>query len=253
MTDGLSPEPPYLTIGLYLDRYTDADGLQATVDALIAAGSRPTGFSWAGPPVGDEGFEYVSDLELARGAWPVTRPGLRAYRIGFEVEDLDEVAVTYAGAKPPERHPVVLHLSAGVFGIPEEHWSTEEHGEADEYRGTVSGLLLSLVDSLDPGYAVVGIERPVPTPRRLVDGETLPTDLYVSGRVWTVDAEVPGLLREAYVDGAVREAAHGTLYSDWLLRSNAFLAPPATIGRRAAAALGHALLRMEGTLAARPS
>jgi hypothetical protein len=243
MSDGLSPEPPYLSIGLYVDRLTESAALEATVEALVAAGGRPTGSAWAGPPVGDEGFEYVSDLELGLFQWPVTTPGRRAYRVGCEVDGLAEVAVTYAAAPPPDRHPIVLHLSAGIFGIPSEHWSEEEHEEATEYRHRVGELLISLTDALDPAYAVVEIEEPIPTPRDLVAGVKVPlADIYVSSRILGGSHELAELLRQAFAQAVVRQTAQGELFSAWLLTSNNFSTPREALAKQAAAALGRHLV-----------
>jgi len=212
-----------LTIGLWLDRPA---GLRQVAEVLVAGGAHYTGriaegepgktFSWGFDLEGVGTVDGLPTEEVRRRA-----AAGRAYDLELDVPGAGPTSVTYGAtpraAEPPERHPVVIKMAADAWGIPRFAWADDDRRAAEALRPIVLRHLESLCTTLDPAYAVLGVEMLVPTPAALAEGESIGSDAYLSARfpVGPVEAAV------------ALEWATGTFYSSWFLAEGPTTLPAA--------------------------
>ena len=184
--------------------------------ALERAGVVPTGWAWVADKA-DVGtrFEYVTDLNLTTER--LTEESV-PYRLGAESAVLGDVALTFDRAEPGGRHPVLLLTYAGPYAIPQHMWSKADRSRSKRFREAVRHLARLLCEEVDPAYAVVDIEEPVPTPEALAAGNAqLGGDAYVSGRMLDRLGGLSDTLDAAFSECAVEQWRSGSFYSCWLL------------------------------------
>jgi hypothetical protein len=216
------PVGAVLTIGLWLDRPAE---LLEVADVLVAHGARYTGGIAEGDP--GQAFSWRFELEgvtraegLAAGEVRRRAAGGRAYGVDLDVPGAGPAVVTYAGtpaAGPPQRHPVLIQMPADAWGIPRFAWDDDDRRAAGSLQPIVLRHLEALCTALDPAYAVLGVEAPIPTPAALAAGEPIGPDAYLSARFPVGPVEAP----------AVLEWATGTFYSGWFLAEGPTTLPAA--------------------------
>jgi hypothetical protein len=216
------PMGALLEIGLWLDRPA---GLLEVADVLVAGGARYTGgiaegepgktFSWRAELEGVGSVDGLPAEEVRRRA-----AAGRAYLLDLDVPGAGRTFVTYEGtpdAEPPERHPVVIRMAADAWGIPRFAWDDDARRAAEALRPIVLRHLEALCTTLDPAYAVLGVEALIPTPSALAAGESFGGDAYISRRFPVGPVESPATL----------EWATGTFYSSWFLAEGPTTLPAA--------------------------
>jgi hypothetical protein len=222
------PEPAHLTIGMWFDRPSAGSGLSGVCDALVAHGATFNGAVWSGPA--DITFSWLGELPLTplEGLAPAEvaqmsrrDDGPRPYRVGMNLRSLGPVAVTFDGVGgdpvPAALHPVVLLMEADAFGIPRHLWSAPERQQARRRQRAVLRCMEWLCQTLDPAYAVLGVEQLTPVPARLAQGESLGWDAYISRRVEESEPRLSATLSEVAGLGRHSGWARGTFYSGWFL------------------------------------
>ncbi|MEU4557788.1 hypothetical protein AB0F72_05340 [Actinoplanes sp. NPDC023936] len=206
------PTPPYMCIGMVLDRLRDADALDAVCRKLVELGAGYSGRVWLGPS--DPGpFSWVTDLPLLAATLPSSRPDMRPYRVWMEVGGLGHLWVGFGHGDRRGGHSVEVMLSAGPYGDPEESWDDEDREEAPRYLHELGKLFRRLCIDLDPIYAAVDDVNPTVTPSELLEGAlSLPSDFYVSRRLGPVLDEVVSLFPASLTSAAPT----GSFVTHWL-------------------------------------
>ncbi|MFB9238298.1 hypothetical protein ACFFWC_22530 [Plantactinospora siamensis] len=209
-----TPLGALFTLGLWLDRPA---GLLAVADVLVAGGATYTGEFVEGEP--GQLFAWKSDLVTRRGgaeglpAAEVRRraAGGRAYGLDLEVPGAGPTTVEFEatpdGPEPPERHPVLVTMAADCWGIPRFAWDRDIRRRARAHQRVVLRQLRALCTTLDPAYAVLGVESLIPTPAALAAGAPFGGDVYFSARFPVGPVAAPASL----------EWVTGVFHSHWFL------------------------------------
>lgn len=217
-------EPPELSIAVYSERD------EVETFAHLHAAALSADCSVSGPlevVLRDLEFELVSDLGDAKHLVDVDEPqrlqlvtggdqDVRVLREGFVHKRHGTVLAEYMLRIGRGRHPLALNLAAAALGVPEWLWTVRERKRAFELADWSRGALRLVVEACDALYGAVAVERTLPTPESLASRDaTLPTELYVSGRLLSRSPGLDKGLRSAYADGDVFDWGTGAFFSGW--------------------------------------
>jgi hypothetical protein len=173
----LYPDPPHLMIqGYSLD--PEAETFAAVCRSVEHSGRHPSGvvetLPWptrftsltdvAGQKIlhlGDDQFRT-----LTSGQHREHRPVRAGFRRGEHL-----VVVEYGRAPTGELHPIIVATHAGLLGLPEDIWDEDDRASAEELASWSMGLLAEAVRDANALYAAIDVERSLPTPAELADGQ----------------------------------------------------------------------------------
>ncbi|MEU4561880.1 hypothetical protein AB0F72_26145 [Actinoplanes sp. NPDC023936] len=179
------PEGSLISVGLFFDRLADAEALDSVCATLVARGAEYTGEAWVGQS--DPGpFSYVSDLAvMSVDDWPAPRVDRRPYRVYLMTAELGPVAVTFGKGDVRGGRSVEVLISGDVHDVDPAYMDEEDRIDAERSWRELTRLCRDLCETLDPLYAVLGLEEPTPTPTELHSGSywSPATDFFVSDRL----------------------------------------------------------------------
>jgi hypothetical protein len=178
--DALYPEPPHLTIAVWVaedeelafGRACDVAGEFGCVPSDVVE-IAPRGLR----------FAMLQDLEersivrlrredfesVVHGGDPVSR----SLKAGYRAKGLGTVIVEHLFGTEVETHPVAISLSADALGLPDEIRKPKDRKAAYRLASWATEVLRELTSRTEAVYGAIGVEETLPTPSALRAGYSI--------------------------------------------------------------------------------